>query len=110
VFRISREIGDEVAITLTLPAAAMTAIERGRPEVGTTIMGAHEALSRTYGVRPPVALRLVFDEFSPLERARAALEVADFQAALERGRRMQLQDVVELIDRLGDEAAEQTDV
>ena len=57
VFRIAREIGDEVAMTLILPIAAMAAIERGRPEVGTMIMGAHEALSRTYGVRPPARAR-----------------------------------------------------
>ena len=74
VFRISREIGDEVAMTLTLPIAAMAAIERGRPEVGTMILGAHEALSRTYGVRPPAALELIFRECGPLERARAILE------------------------------------
>jgi predicted ATPase/class 3 adenylate cyclase len=109
VFRISREIGDEVAITLTLPVAAMAAIEGGRPEVGTMIMGAHGALSRTYGVRPPVALQLLFQEWDPLERARAMLDRVDFEAALERGRRMRLEEVVELIDRLQDEAPQQTD-
>ena len=68
VFKMAREIGDELAMTLTLPAAAMAAIEGGRPEVGTMVMGAHESLSRTYGVRSPVALQLVFEEFAPLER------------------------------------------
>jgi predicted ATPase/class 3 adenylate cyclase len=109
VFRISREIGDEVAITMTLPAAAMAAIERGRPEVGTMIMGVHEALSRTYGVRPPVVLQLIFQEWDPLERARAILDRVDFDTALERGRRMRLEEVVALIDRLQDEAPGQTD-
>jgi predicted ATPase/class 3 adenylate cyclase len=109
VFRISREIGDEVAITLTLPFAAMAAIERGRPEVGTMIMGAHEALSRTYGVRPPAALELIFGERDPLERARAILGRADFEAALERGRRMRLEEVIGLVDRLQDGALEQAD-
>jgi tetratricopeptide (TPR) repeat protein len=109
VFRISREIGDEVAITLTLPAAAVAAIERGRPEVGTMIMGAHEALSRTYGVRPPVVLELLFQKWDPIERARAILEEADLEAALERGRRMRLDEVVELVDQLQDEIRRQTD-
>jgi predicted ATPase/class 3 adenylate cyclase len=109
VFRISREIGDEVAITLTLPAAAMAAIERGRPEVGTMIMGAHEALSRTYGVRPPVVLQLVFQAWDPFERARAILDRVDFETALERGRRMRLEEVVELVDRLQDEAPARTE-
>ena len=72
------------------------------------IMGAHEALSRDYGVRPPVALRLVFEEYRPLDRAREVLEVADFEAALERGRRMGLEDVVELIAGLEDGSLEQT--
>ena len=109
VFKIAREIGDELAMTLTLPAAAMAAIERGRPEVGTMVMGAHESLSRTYGVRSPVALQLVFEEFAPLERARVLLEPVDFESALERGRRMRLEEVIELVDRLQDEAPEQTD-
>jgi tetratricopeptide (TPR) repeat protein len=109
VFRIAREIGDEVAMTLMLPVAAIAAIERGRPEVGAIIMGAHEALSRAYGVPAPLSLQLVFEEHSPLERARALLEHADFETALERGRRMRLQDVVGLVDRLQDETPEQTD-
>ena len=103
-FRISREIGDEVAITLALPIAATAAIERGRPEVGTMILGAHEALSRTYGVRPPAALEILFREWDPFERARAMLDRVDFEVALERGRQMQLEEVIELIDRLQDEA------
>jgi hypothetical protein len=73
------------------------------------IMGAHESLSRTYGVRAPLALRLIFEEFGPLERARALLETADFEEALEQGRRMHLEEVVALIAELQDQAAEQSD-
>jgi tetratricopeptide (TPR) repeat protein len=106
VFRVAHEIGDDVAITLILPVAATAAIEGGRPDVGVMIMGAHETLSRAYGVRPPVALQLVFEEQRPLERARAMLDRVDLEAALERGRRMQLDEVVELIAGLHDEATE----
>jgi hypothetical protein len=109
VFSVAREMGDEVAMTLVLPVGAMAAIERGKPAVGATIMGAHETLSRTYGVRPPVALRLVFEEFRPLDRARALLDVTEFEEALQRGRGMNLEDVVELIGRLDDGAAERRD-
>ena len=109
VFRISREIGDEVAITLTLPVTAMAAIERGRPEVATQIMGAHETLSRTYGVRPPVALQLIFEEWDPSARARAVLDPVAFETALERGRGMRLEDVTELVEGLQDDAPKQTD-
>ena len=109
VFRISREIGDEVAITLTLPVTAMAAIERGKPEVGTMIKGAHEALSRTYGVRPPLVLQLIFQAWDPFERARTMLDRVDFETALERGRGMRLEEVVALIDRLQNEAPPQTD-
>jgi tetratricopeptide (TPR) repeat protein len=97
LFRLSREVGDDLAIIQTLPAAAMAAIERGRPEAATIIMGAHESLSRSHGVRPPVLLWVVFEEYNPLQRTREALEERDFNAALERGRRMRLEDVVELI-------------
>jgi predicted ATPase/class 3 adenylate cyclase len=109
VYRISREIGDEVAITLTLPAAAMAAIERGRPEVGTMIMGAHRALSRAYGTRAPVVLERLFEEWNTLERARDSLDRVDFETALERGSQMRLEEVIALIDRLQDEVSEQTD-
>jgi len=109
LFRLSQEIGDDMAIIQTLPAAAMAAIERGRPEVATIIMGAHESLSRTYSVRPPVLLWVVFEEYSPLQLARAVLEEADYSAALERGRRMRLEDVVELIVGLEGDAREEGD-
>jgi hypothetical protein len=109
VFRIAREIDDEVAMTMTLPFAAIVAIEGGKPEVGAMIMGAHESLSRAYGVRPPVALRLVFEEYSPLERAQAVLEPVDLETALERGRRMRLEEVFELIAGLQGAAPERTD-
>jgi predicted ATPase/class 3 adenylate cyclase len=109
VFRTSREIGDEVAITLTLPATAMAAVEGGRPEVAAMIMGAHEALSRTYGVRTPVVLDLIFQEWDPSERARAILDPMAFETALERGRRMRLEEVMALIDRLQKDPPQQTD-
>jgi predicted ATPase/class 3 adenylate cyclase len=109
VFKTARDWGDDVAMTLTLPIGAMAAIERRRPEVAVMIMGAHETLSRAYGVRPPVGLRLVFEEYSPLERARALLEQVRFETALERGRRMRLEEIVELIAGLQDEASEETD-
>jgi hypothetical protein len=91
-------------MTLVLPVAAIAAIERGRPEIGALIIGAHEVLSRAYGVRPPLAFQLVFEEYRPLERAQALLERTDFETALERGRAMRLQDVVKLVDRLQDGA------
>ena len=71
--------------------------------------GAHGTLSRAYDVRPPVALQLIFEEWDPLQRARALLDPVDFEAALERGRRMQLDEVVELIARLHDEASEHSE-
>jgi tetratricopeptide (TPR) repeat protein len=109
VFTVARELADEVAMTLVLPVGALAAIERGKPAVAVMIMGAHETLSRTYGIRPPVALRLVFEEFRALDRARALLEVADFEEALQRGRSMTLEDVVELIGSLEDEAPQRRD-
>jgi ATP/maltotriose-dependent transcriptional regulator MalT len=109
VFRIAHEMGDEVALTLILPVVATAAIERGQPEVGATIMGAHEVLSRSYGVRPPVALQLVFEDLDALQRARALVERADFETALERGRQMRLEEVVNLIAGLRDEPPSDTE-
>jgi len=100
VLRLAQEIGDEVAMTLTLPIGATAAIEAGRPDVAAMIMGAHEVQSRAYGIRGPVALELLFLEFGPLERAKELLDPLVFEVALERGRRLRLDEVMELVTEL----------
>jgi hypothetical protein len=63
-------------------------------------MGAHEVQSRAYGIRGPVALELLFLEFGPLERAKELLDPLVFEVALERGRRLRLDEVMELVTEL----------
>jgi predicted ATPase/class 3 adenylate cyclase len=93
----AREVGDELAATMSLPIGAAAAIELGRPEAAAMLMGAHESLSRMYGIDPPIGLKRVFDTFDPLARAIAQLDPAVFDAALERGREMRLDQAVALV-------------
>jgi tetratricopeptide (TPR) repeat protein len=100
VLRLAHEIGDEVAITLTLPIGATAAIEAGRPELAAMIMGAHEVLSRAYGIRGPIAVEPLFLEFGPLERAKELLDPLVFEVALERGRQLHVDELMELVTEL----------
>jgi predicted ATPase/class 3 adenylate cyclase len=93
----AREVGDDLAVTASLPIGASAAIELGRPEAAARLMGAYEALSRAYGIDPPIGLKRVFDLFDPLGRARAQLDPTAFEAALERGRQMSLDQAVALV-------------
>jgi len=97
VIGIAREVDDEGAMTVTLPIGAIAALELGRPEAAAVIMGASETLSRGYGVRPPASLQQVFGLYEPLARTQAQLDPATFEAALQRGREMRLDQVVALV-------------
>jgi len=108
VVGLAREVDDQGAMTMTLPIGAIAALELGRPEAAAVIMGASETLSRAYGIRPPIGLNQVFTRFDPLARARAELDPAAFEAALQRGRAMRLDQAVSLVlemDTAGDSAA-----
>jgi tetratricopeptide (TPR) repeat protein len=90
----SREFGDHVGMTLALPMGAIAANEFGSPERAATILGAHEALSRRYGVRAPKGLELIIQSRDPLARARATLDPATFDAAWSRGQAMDMEEAV----------------
>jgi predicted ATPase/class 3 adenylate cyclase len=108
VVGLAREVDDQGAMTMTLPIGAIAALELGRPEAAAVIMGASETLSRAYGIRPPIGLNQVFTRFDPLARARAELDPAAFEAALQRGRAMRLDQAVSLVlemDTAGEDSA-----
>jgi predicted ATPase/class 3 adenylate cyclase len=90
----AREFGDHVGMTTALPMGAIAANEFGNPERAATLLGAHEALSRRYGVRPPKGLELIIGSRDPLARARATLDPATFEVAWSRGQAMDMEEAV----------------
>jgi tetratricopeptide (TPR) repeat protein len=97
-------IRDLASSTIGLPIGAVIALEAGRPYEAAMIMGAFEALSERYGVRPPLGVEELIRSAEPLESARSALEPEAFAEALESGRRMTLGEAIDLITRTGEPA------
>jgi predicted ATPase/class 3 adenylate cyclase len=94
VLLVSRDMGDLPGITPVLPIEAVAALELGRPESAAVILGAFDALSLRYGVRPPVGLEQVVVVMDPRGRAKAELDPEAFDVAMRRGRQMTLEEVV----------------
>jgi predicted ATPase/class 3 adenylate cyclase len=93
---------DVAGATIALPAAALVAIEFGRTEEAALTMGAFEGLCERYGVRPPVGLELLIRQTDPLVRLQGLLDPASLAGALERGRRMTIDEAMDVVVRIGD--------
>jgi hypothetical protein len=96
-----RDLG---STTIGLPIAALVAIHADRAEDAAVIVGAFEALCERYGVKPPVGLADLINRSDPLGRIAENLEPEVVAAALERGRRSSLGDVIALIEQIGRDA------
>jgi predicted ATPase/class 3 adenylate cyclase len=94
---------DVATCTISLASAALTALEVGQAEQAAVLLGAHEGLTGQYGVRAPLGLEELITGGRPYGRAKAALDSDQFEAALQRGRRMSLDEAVALVARIGDE-------
>jgi hypothetical protein len=90
--------------TISLHVGVLVAATVGRPEDAARLWGAFQSLCQRYGVRPPASLERFIGDMDPLALARAALSPEDFDAAVEEGRQMTLDDAVALIVELGDMA------
>jgi len=93
---------DVAGATITLPAAALTAVEFGLPEAAAVVMGAFEALCDRYGVRPPVGLDELIRQTDPGVRAKGVLGPAAFAEAFGRGQRMTIDEAMDLVVRIAD--------
>ncbi len=89
-----RDVG---TTAISLQIGAIVALEAGRPEDAAVLLGATETLSERYGVTPPAGLAWLIQSRSPDERVAALLEPDVLAAALERGRRLSLDDAIDLI-------------
>jgi predicted ATPase/class 3 adenylate cyclase len=93
---------DAASTTISLTVGALLALDRGRPEDAAALIGAHDALSLRYGVRPPVGLAAILRTADPLGPVRAALPADVYDAEFARGTRMTLGEVVDLVATFGD--------
>jgi predicted ATPase/class 3 adenylate cyclase len=102
VLVVLRELGDLPGTTGVLVFEAIAALELGRPESAAVILGAFDALSLRYGVRPPVGLEEVIRVMDPRGRVKAALDPEAFDDAMLRGRQMTLKEVVAYVLEIGE--------
>jgi len=93
---------DVAGATIALPVAAIVAIEIGLTEEAARIMGAFEGLCERYGVRPPIGLAQMIKQTDPRLRLEGLLDPATLAAALDRGRRMTIDEAMDLVVRIGD--------
>jgi hypothetical protein len=88
---------DLAGTTISLPAAAIAAIELGRPEVGAILMGAFESLCQRYGVRPPLGLAEMIGRKDPTAQLAEQLPPDELARATGRGARMSLGEAMEIV-------------
>ena len=88
---------DVAGATIALPIAAIVAIEFGHADDAALIMGAFEGLCERYGVRPPIGLEQLIRRTGPGVRLQGIMEPETLGAALERGRRMTIDEAMDLV-------------
>lgn len=94
----TREMRDIASLTISLPALAVYAMEAGEPEAAAMLMGAFASLKEQYGIEAPAGIDFLTNTRRPVERARDDLGQSRYQAAFERGRRMTLEQALDLLD------------
>jgi hypothetical protein len=92
-----RDIG---TTAISLQIGAIVALEADRPEEAAVLLGANETLSERYGVKPPAGLAWLIGSRRPDERVAELLEPDVLASALERGRRYDLDEAVDLVLRI----------
>jgi predicted ATPase/class 3 adenylate cyclase len=94
---------DVTTATITLVACALGFIEVHDPRAAATALGAYDALSERYGVKPPAGLGFMLEQFRAVDRTIEALRVEEYAEAYGAGARMSLDEAVaftlETIDR-----------
>ncbi len=94
---------DVSTTTITLAPAARVALDAGRIEDAAVLLGAFEGLCELYGVKPPPGmLHLIAGSgFEP--QIRQGLGEDAYEQALERGRRLSLDNAVDLVVQICDD-------
>jgi predicted ATPase len=102
---LARRIREEAGMTLQLQEGVVLSVAFGRAEDAAVLSGAFAALCERYGIRPPRSLQHFLDGQDPSAGIRAALEPRMHEAAVERGRRMTIDEAVDLVFRVAEESA-----
>ena len=93
----TRAMRDIASLTINLPAVAVYALEARGAETSAAVLGAFDSLRQVYGIEPPVGVTFLIDTQQPAEKARDALGDEAFDVAFERGRRMSLDEALDLV-------------
>ncbi len=93
----TRDMRDIASLTIGLPALAVYALKTRGAETAAMLMGSFQTLRQTYGIEPPAGLSFLVATQRPLERAREALGAEAYAAAFERGRRLTLDEAIDLV-------------
>jgi predicted ATPase/class 3 adenylate cyclase len=93
---LDRALGDMATTAISLETAAIAALELGEPRVAATLLGALETATIQYGVQPPGGLALLLSTKAPRDRVRDELDEGTVERALEEGRRLSLDEAVDL--------------
>jgi predicted ATPase/class 3 adenylate cyclase len=93
---------DTATTTISMPAGAILALEAGQPEDAAVLMGAFENLCDVHGVRPPIGLEHLIAGGNLAERLSAALDAQHIAEAMDRGRRLTLDEAVAIVVRIGE--------
>jgi hypothetical protein len=93
---------DVAGSTIALPITATIAIEFGHADDAALIMGAFEGLCERYGVRPPIGLEQLIRSSDPGVRLQGIMAPEPLEAALERGRRMTIDEAMDVVVRIAD--------
>jgi hypothetical protein len=88
---------DRTTTTISLAPSARVALDGGMAEEAAVLLGAFHSLCELYGVTPPSGILYLISGANIEERAREALEPDEFEAALDRGRRLTLDEAVALV-------------
>lgn len=93
----SRALRDVASTTISLAPASRVALELGMKEEAAVLFGAFENLCERYGVKPPAQVLFMIAGGAVEERLVAELDPEDLAQAKDRGRRMSLDEAVDLV-------------
>jgi predicted ATPase/class 3 adenylate cyclase len=105
----TRDMLDLGTTTISLHIGVLLGALIGQFEEAATIHGAFDALCDRYGVRPPAALETFVGGTDAFRLTMEGIDSGAHAAAYERGRRMTLDEALDLVVRLGDLVDDQLD-
>ena len=103
-------LGDLGTTTISLHIGVLMAAMIGRAADAARLTGAFDALTERYGVRPPAALGRFIERVDPFAMARQELSEQAWTEAYEAGRRMTLEEAIELVTSVGEAGSAGVDV